>query len=186
MQEKKYVNKLKGFEEHPQVVRKIKERIKDALIKEGKNPDNYNMFLDVMDNQISCYSSGHGFAWDDTPEKQGFWVDVLLHKNFDTFYAKYPKEVINVPIYNITSNTVMEVSNNYDFSESKIRVVFCYKEKVKLYISWEAESINDSNTTVVTTNWLYARFVGNVTSPLIKIISSKNLNEELKNLLKKL
>lgn len=179
MPEKKYINKLKGFEEHPQIVKKIKERIKDALIKEGKNPDNYKMSLNVMDNHISCYSSGHGFAWNDTPEKHTFWCNVLINKNFGVFYNKYPKKVINVPTYYITSNTVMEVSNNYDFSESEIRVVFCYKEKVKLYISWEAESINDSNTTVVTTNWLYARFIK-------KNISSKNLNKKLNNLLKKL
>lgn len=33
-----------------------------------------------------------GFAWVDTKEKQNFWREVIMDKNFDLFFEKYPKQ----------------------------------------------------------------------------------------------
>ena len=32
-----------------------------------------------------------GFTWDQTPEKEDFWWNVISNEKFDVFYAKYPK-----------------------------------------------------------------------------------------------
>lgn len=33
-----------------------------------------------------------GFNWDETSEKSSFWYKVIINKNFDLFFEKYPKE----------------------------------------------------------------------------------------------
>lgn len=44
-----------------------------------------------------------GFDWDSTPEKSQFWNRIIIDRNFDVFFQKYPK---------LTLPRLVEVRNN--------------------------------------------------------------------------
>lgn len=51
------------------------------------NPRDVSVFEKDRSNGVTL----GGFNWDDTPEEYDFWRKVLKHKNFDTFFKRYPE-----------------------------------------------------------------------------------------------
>lgn len=184
---------LLGFEKHPDILKKLVEKIKTQITRENKNLTNYIIDLNSLDEKIQESKSGKGFTWKDTEEGYHFWFDVLMKKNFDRFY-KFYSMLQTIPVYNITQNTIMEVSNNYLFSGSLIRVVFCYKPELKKYVSWTTDDLTTVKKTITTETWLCARPVEGKTELIEKIdlhisestkIIDVKLNDLLNNLCQK-
>jgi hypothetical protein len=55
-------------------------------------------FLQTGKTDISVFQKDHwsglpagGFFWEDTPKKKDFWYEVIIKKNFNLFFEKYPK-----------------------------------------------------------------------------------------------
>jgi hypothetical protein len=55
---------------------------------EQGNPRNIKPFL----NEIRAALHDKGFTWDRTIEKDIFWDEVLVHRNFELFYDRYLKK----------------------------------------------------------------------------------------------
>lgn len=49
---------------------------------------------DVTNFQFNCSVSAHdgGFNWDDSIEGHGFWNDVIMNRDWELFFSKYPSE----------------------------------------------------------------------------------------------
>lgn len=47
---------------------------------------------DKADVDVFQYTATGGFFWDETTEGCGFWSEVIINKNFDLFFEKYPKK----------------------------------------------------------------------------------------------
>ena len=51
------------------------------------------------ENREANSCTGKGFTWRKTTEGHDFWGDVIVHKRFEVFFDKYPKDsIINSPI----------------------------------------------------------------------------------------
>jgi len=131
-----YKGDLKGFP------KEVVEKILEQQVEQGNEKD-----ISIFEKYIRAGKFRGGFDWDTTTEGDNFWRNVLIKKNFDLFFQKYPKK--QYP-------KVMIVSNNNDFSKSLERVVFM--EKNGKFLSWhyattleEAEKINHVTT------WDYAK-----------------------------
>ena len=48
--------------------------------------------VSVFENKRDANYRQNGFTWEDSPEKNSFWYDVITNKKFDVFFEKYPKE----------------------------------------------------------------------------------------------
>ena len=48
--------------------------------------------VSVFEENTLASQGDSGFDWDVTPEEAPFWCDVIVQRNFDLFYGKYPKE----------------------------------------------------------------------------------------------
>jgi hypothetical protein len=46
----------------------------------------------VFENLATADCRHNGFTWEDSPEKNSFWNDVIRYKRFDIFFEKYPKK----------------------------------------------------------------------------------------------
>ena len=55
---------------------------------EQGNPKTIKPFLEDIWNGLP----NGGFDWFNTIEERDFWEKVLVHKDFDLFYSKYPKK----------------------------------------------------------------------------------------------
>ena len=184
---------LLGFEKHPDILKKLIEKIENQIIREDKNLTDYIIDLNSLDEKIQANKLGEGFNWKDTDEGYHFWFDVLMKKDFDRFYKFYPMSQ-TIPVYNITQDTVMEVSNDCLFNDSLIRVVFCYKPELKKYVSWTTDDLTTAKKTITTETWLCAKPVEGETELIEKIdldisesteIIDVKLNDLLNNLCKK-
>lgn len=76
-----YKGDLEGFPD--EVVEKMLER----QVEQG-NKRNVASFEER--NSINFMDGG--FDWSNTIEKWGFWWEVIIYKNFDLFFEKYPKK----------------------------------------------------------------------------------------------
>lgn len=74
--EKDLIGQIKDFP--IEVVEKMIER----QVEQG-NPADVRVFQDIVTG---------GFFWNETIEGYDFWCEVILRKNFDLFFEKYPKE----------------------------------------------------------------------------------------------
>lgn len=102
-----------------------------------------------QDARVACGSSSLGFTWRHSPEGFDFWDKVIIERNFDVFFKKYPKQEFNFPC-------IMEVSSNPDFTCSDLRVVFMQKND--RFIAWSgAETFTEAERSTDTTAWKYAR-----------------------------
>ena len=68
------------------------------------------------DDKIAPLNKG-GFIWNDTPENNDFWNDVISYKNFDLFFERYPKQQQTTNTMNvkqiIKDNDIKEVYSAY-------------------------------------------------------------------------
>ena len=99
----------------------VVEKMFDYQVKQG-NPRNVKLF--EINNCAPSLSGG--FTWDDTTEGYDFWSDVIIHKNFERFFEKYPEiklvesfyeqlhairdKVIDAILSNIKNNKALEIS----------------------------------------------------------------------------
>lgn len=71
------------LEEFPiQVVKKMLER----QVQQG-NPENVCIFQKYSSSDMTM----GGFTWEDTPEGNPFWTDVIHNHKFEVFFEKYPE-----------------------------------------------------------------------------------------------
>ena len=107
-----------------------------------RNPRNVKLF--EINNCASSLSGG--FTWDDTPEGDDFWSDVIFRKNFERFFEKYPKQAYP---------KVMLVSDRNSIENTHKRVVFM--EKNGKYIAWDsAKTLADAEEATSASGWKYA------------------------------
>lgn len=78
--QKDLIGEIKDFP--IEVVQKMIER----QVEQGNKAD-----VTVFQRYATSDFIDGGFVWDDTTEGEGFWTEVISHKNFDVFFAKYPK-----------------------------------------------------------------------------------------------
>jgi hypothetical protein len=72
-------------------------------------------YVSVFEDMKGADKSQNGFSWNEAPEPNIFWYNVISEKKFDVFFEKYPKE-FNSHIKtkqnekgNTTSNTAIKV-----------------------------------------------------------------------------
>ena len=96
------------------------------------------------------------FLFSDTPEGLQFWYNVIVSKNFDLFFQKYPKKDKPYPkIMMVSDNPI----NNQNIG--KPRVVFM--EKCGKYLAWrEADTFETAEKTCVVIAWKYAKDIEEV------------------------
>ena len=127
----KYKGEIAGF---PQ---EIVEKMLERQVEQGNKRD-------VSVFERTCTG---GFFWDITIEGQLFWSSVIKNKNFDVFFAKYPK--------NQYPRVMMVRSTGITW---KKRVVFA--EKKGGFMSWiRAKTMADAENEVETCWWKYAKDV---------------------------
>ena len=120
----------------------VVEKMLEYQVKQG-NPRDITVFENLS---IADYHMG-GFTWDDTTEGYTFWSEVIICKNFDMFFEKYPKPS--------PYPKVMLVSNRNDIKNARKRVVFM--EKLGKYIAWNsAETLADAEKAGGTCTWDFA------------------------------
>jgi len=73
-----YKGQLEGFPEE------IVEKILDYQVAQGNPRD-----ISIFEYDIAAGALDGGFYWSDTKEGD-FWEEVLLERNFDTFFRMYP------------------------------------------------------------------------------------------------
>lgn len=96
--------------------------------------------LSTIDFEKGCY---HVIDWAETAEGKIFWTNVILHKDFDVFFEKYPKEP---PL-----PRVIEVRDGDNQGWYK-RVVFMFKNGKA--ICWKfAETLEDTEDVYDTAWW---------------------------------
>lgn len=78
----KYKGDLKGFPEE------IVESMLDYQEEQGNERD---VTVFEKDRFLGGYE-GDGFVWAETVEGYGFWHEVIVNKNFDLYFDKYPKK----------------------------------------------------------------------------------------------
>lgn len=127
----KYKGELEGFP----------DEVVEKMLEYQRNKRDVTVF------EKNCKS---GFDWDRTPEKYNFWCDVIINRNFNLFFEKYPKKS--------TYPKVMMVSN-IPINESHKgvqRVVFM--QKCGTYIAWRyAKTFEEAETVLETVIWKYAK-----------------------------
>jgi hypothetical protein len=139
-----YKGELKGFP--TEVVEKMLER----QVEQGNRRD----VSAFEKNRMMCIG---GFAWASSPEGHSFWEDVIKFKNFDTFFAKYPKNTY--PKVMMVSQSPILYGGYYK------RVVFM--EKNGKYLAWRcAETIFDSRNETEVTTWNYAEDIKQEPEPI--------------------
>jgi hypothetical protein len=131
----KAMNELKGF---PQ---EIIEKMLYYQEQQGNKRD-VSVFEKCVVDDVD------GFVWRSTPEGYDFWQRVILQKDFDHFFERYPKP--KYPrVMMVSLDPITEKNKGYQ------RVVFM--EKCGKFIAWNfAETIEDSETVADTTTWIYA------------------------------
>lgn len=115
---------LKGFP------KEIITRMLDCQVEHGNPRD-----VSVFERLSAALQSNKGFSWDKTQEGNIFWHKVILHKNFNLFFEKYPKkdnkfkvgdEVIDIimglkgKIHKISTNDDIAYPVHVNFDESEL------------------------------------------------------------------
>ena len=70
--------------------KEIIARMLDCLQEQGNKRD-----ISVFEEDRFSLLVEGGFDWDKTKEGYGFWYKVIIEKNFDVFFEKYPKKEDN-------------------------------------------------------------------------------------------
>ena len=120
----------------------IVQKMCDYQVKQGRvfNPKVF---------QNNSRAAFEGFHWSSTMERYNFWDEVILKKNFDLFFERYPKE------HDTFKERVMLVSDKNDINKAIKRVVFAKKNDI--YIAWvNAETIEESKEQTIVSTWDYA------------------------------
>lgn len=78
--EKDLIGEIEGFP--IEVVRKMVEE----QIRQGNNAD-----VKVFQERCKASKCAGGFEWEDTEDGYEFWNNVIIYKEFDEFFEKYPK-----------------------------------------------------------------------------------------------
>jgi hypothetical protein len=106
--------------------KEIQEKMLDYQEQQGNKRDAW-----VFRKDLDAHIIEGGFDWDDTPEKNRFWYDVLINKNYDLFFERYPKGTGFEPL----PEKVMNVWDKEDKEKYK-RVVFGRKNGK--YFAWDS------------------------------------------------
>jgi len=165
IKQKHLIGKIQNFP--LEVVKKNVEKTKGMLWRK-----NIQVF------QENPLSYDKGFIWEHTREGHAFWEKILVHGNFEEFFARYPRK-LKYP-------RVMEVSR--DNLTWRSRVVFMKKND--RFLAWDtAETIADSEYSMQVSAWSYAREIQNSSSckdNLVISAKNSNLTPELKKTLQQL
>ena len=108
----------------------VVQKMVDEQVAQGKPAD-----VSVFQKDKVSYSGGGGFTWDDTSDGQRFWANIIVHKNFEIFFNKYPKQQIKMEEKTIKINVPegYEVDEaNSTFTEIKFKPIVAKYPK-----SWE-------------------------------------------------
>lgn len=76
------VNQIKDFPEE------VVQRMMECQVEQGNKADR-----SVFENYASISKTSGGFSWPLTNEGHFFWINVIERRNFNTFFAKYPKQI---------------------------------------------------------------------------------------------
>jgi len=99
----------------------VVQKMVDEQIAQGTPMD-----ISVFQNNKSSSCEYGGFTWTNTPDGQRFWANIIVHKNFDMFFEKYPKKQIKMEEKTIKINVPegYEVDEaNSTFSEIKFKQI---------------------------------------------------------------
>jgi len=146
---------LEGFPK--EVIAKMLEE----QVKQGNDED-----VTVFEVQKDKDASKGGIHWDDTSEDYDFWNAVIRKKQFDVFFAKYPKSSSAESKY----PKVMMVSN--DKIAWYRRVVFM--EKQNNYLAWDdAETIEEAEFKLDSSAWRHAKDIEEIQPPTPKTLEER-------------
>lgn len=130
-------NEIENFPQ--EVIDKMLER----QVEQG-NPKNIKTFIE---NKYSVKHRG-GFNWKESEEGHEFWAEVIVDRNFDLFFEKYPKQ--SPSIY----PKLMMVDDNPITKENTgiKRVVFM--EKNNRFLAWaDVDSFEEAEKTNHIVSW---------------------------------
>lgn len=125
------------------VPEEIVERMLDCQVAQGNLRS-----AKAFEGQLGASRGYGGFNWEETPEGETFWKQVLAQRDYDIFFAKYPKK---------SFPRVMMVSTGpiTELNPGKQRVVFMKKNNS--YIAWQnATTLEEAEETISTAAWPYA------------------------------
>ena len=157
-----YKGQLEGFP------KEVVDKMLYYQVQQGNKEDVTVFESNSLSNKVK-----RGFAWVNTTEEYGFWEDIIVYKNFNLFFQKYPKN--NVKLY----PKVMLVSN--DRINWVKRVVFM--EKCGYFIAWSsAETPKECESAMRTSPWKYAKDIEEpkiVEVTLEDVAKAMNISPEL-------
>lgn len=131
-----YTGQLEGF---PQ---EIVEKMLEEQVRQGNKRD-----VTVFEKNIFASKRNNGFDHGTAVFEN--WYKVKEHRDFDLFYAKYPKKDKTFP-------RIMMVSDDPSFSESSKRVVE-FEKNGKFFAWGEVETIEEAKNSMYINTWKYAK-----------------------------
>jgi len=134
-----YTGQLKGF---PQ---EIIDKMCDYQVEQGnsKNPM-------VFDNNIRALANHGGFNWNYVIGEEILWRQVLLGRDFNLFFQKYPKKSEYPKLMYVS-----DISKEHALTSNTPRVVFM--EKRGRYLAWSGvKTIEESEKVTSTNAWSFA------------------------------
>lgn len=124
----------------------IPDEIVEKMLDHQEDQGNTRSPLVFAINPCELKMNG-GFSWNSSPERDGFWNDVIMLKKYDVFFKKYPKPS--------PYPKVMLVRHHNSMAWQR-RVVFM--EKNDHYLAWKySQSLAASGYELETCAWKYAK-----------------------------
>jgi len=138
-------NKIANFPEE------VKQKMLERQVEQGNKAD-----ITVFEKNEIALKKEDGFDWENTPEGEEFWDNVIIYEYFDLFFKKYPKiesDPMNWPDGFFTER-VMLVADYIDTWQK--RVVFAKKNGK--FLAWtDAKTLEEANDITLTNSWKLAK-----------------------------
>ncbi len=143
---------MKTFNDIECFPKEVLIKMMEYQVEQGNQQD-----ITVFERSINSSVKSGGFTWENTPEGEQWWADVINVKKFNMFFEKYPtrllKDVLTYPKVLMVSNSPIDKDN-----VGVPRVVFAKKDN--RFIAWyRATTIEDAENVLDTFIWLYAKEV---------------------------
>jgi len=135
----KYKGELEGFPDE------VVEKMLEYQVAQGNKRD-----VTVFEKRNMSGKRTDGFFWDETLEGYCFWYYVIINRNFDLFFKRYPKKSAYPKIMMVSNMPINESNKGVQ------RVVFM--GKCGTYIAWHyAKTFEEAETVLETVIWKYVK-----------------------------
>lgn len=111
--------------------KEIIKRMLDCQEKQG-----YQRNVSVFEKYIYAGMDEKGFDWEENKEGLDFWRQVLIQRNFDLFFEKYPKQDKSINIVRV-ENKENNSTPNFTYAENSCDIVIDSEDAQKFKVGDE-------------------------------------------------